>query len=121
MLEIFFAICAFTSLECHDITVTYYDLEEGTLAGASYDLEGNYYILINEDEVEGKNEKFWQRLMVHEIAHLLVFELDPLNTSHYGIYKELCDDLRLRTGTMGRHTCKPYAEPPPYPWTARRE
>lgn len=121
MIEFFLAICAFTTLECEDITVTYYDgLEEDTYGAAAYDTSGNYYILINPEETRGKKEIFWKQLMVHEIAHLIAFEIDPTYTSHYGLYEEICQDLKERAGVMGRNVCKPYAHPPPYPWVARR-
>jgi len=122
MLEIFMAICALTMLECGSITVEYYDLPDDNWYGAAgYDDAGNYYIFIDE-ETKKKNEKFMQRLMAHELAHLMVFEIDKTETTHYGIFKEICENLVVLAEVTGRHTCKPYAEPPPYPWRpSRRE
>lgn len=120
MIEIFFAICAFTSLECHDITVTYYSgFDTDTYGAAGYDADGNYYVLIN-PEVKDKNEKFHYQLMVHEVAHLVAFEIDKEEISHFGIYEEVCEDLKEKSGVEGRTVCKPYHIRPHYPWRSLR-
>ena len=120
MLEIFMAICALTMLECNNVTVEYYDLPDDNWYGAAgYDKEGNYYIFVDVETVS-KSEKFMRQLMAHEIAHLLVYEIDPTNTSHFGLYEEVCAELVELAEVTGRHTCKPYAEPPPYPWRSHR-
>lgn len=122
MIELFLAICAFTTLECTDVTLAFYtEFDSDTFGAAGYDIDGNYYILIN-PEVQDKSEQFWQQLMVHEVAHLVAFEVDKNNTSHFGIYEEICEDLKQLTGTKGRTTCEPYHTRPPYPWrSVRRE
>lgn len=126
MIETFFAICVLTALQCNDIGVQYYDgLErlagENAYAAAAMDQDGNYYILVN-PKVENYSERFFQRLMVHEISHIIALDLDVNNTSHYGIYEEICADLQERARVSGRYTCKPYEHPPPYPWRpSRRE
>ena len=123
MFEIFMAICALTTLECNSITVEYYDLPDDNWYGAAaYDADGNYYIFVD-DSTKKKSEKFMRQLMAHEIAHLIVYTIDPTNTSHFGLYEEVCADLVELAEVKGRYTCKPYAEPPPYPWThnPRRE
>ena len=119
MIEIFFAICAFTTLECADITVAYYDgLEQGTHAAAGYDADGNYYILVHPDNAN-KDEAFIHQLMVHEIAHLITFDIDPTYNRHYGLYEEVCEDLKQLTRVSGRYVCEPYSDPPHYPWVGR--
>jgi len=120
MLEIFLAICAFTTLQCEDIKVTYYSgFDTDTYGAAGYDKEGNYYVFIN-PEVDDKSEKFHYQLIVHEVAHLVAFELDKENTSHYGIYEEVCEDLKEKTGVEGRTVCEPYHIRPHYPWHSLR-
>ena len=120
MIEVFLAICAFTTLECNDITVAFYsDFDEDTYGAAGYDLQGNYYILINPDSAK-KSENFQRQLMVHEIAHLLAFEQDINAVSHYGIYEGICEELQERTGVKGSTVCKPYHIKPHYPWRATR-
>ena len=120
MIEVFLAICAFTTLECDDITVAFYSgFDENTYAAAGYDLEGNYYVLVNPD-MENKREKFQRQLMVHEIAHLLAFEQNPHATSHFGIYEEICEDLKEKSGVEGRTVCEPYHIAPHYPWRSMR-
>lgn len=122
MFEIFMAICALTMLECSNVTVVYEPLpDENWHAVAGYDNDGNYYIIID-PAMEEKSDKFKRQLMVHEIAHLVAFDLDPNNIKHYGVYEEVCEDLRQLAQVTGRYTCKPYATPPPYPWRdTRRE
>ena len=122
MLEIFMTICALTMLECNSITVEYYDLPDDNWYGAAaHDDEGNYYIFVDES-AKKKNEKFMRQLMTHEIAHLIVYEIDPTETKHYGIFEEICLELVALAEVKGRYTCAPYAEPPPYPWRpSRRE
>jgi len=122
MFEIFMAICALTLLECGNVTVAYEQLpDDNWHAVAGYDLDGNYYIIVD-PAVQNKSDKFKRQLMVHEIAHLIAFDLDSANTTHYGIYEEICHDLQQLAEVPGRHTCKPFATPPPYPWRdLRRE
>jgi len=122
MMELFLAICAFTALECDDVTVAVYQgFDEQTLAAAGYDDDGNYYLLIHPDSLE-KSENFQKRLMVHEISHLIAFNIDKNNLSHYGIYEEICEELKELTEAGGRTTCEPYEDRPHYPWrTLRRE
>lgn len=120
MIDIFMAICALTMLECGKVTVAYEPLPDTNWhAVAGYDLHGNYYILID-PAVEEKSDKFKHQLMVHEISHLLAFELETPYTKHYGVYEEICEDLQQLAQVPGRYTCKPYATPPPYPWRDNR-
>jgi hypothetical protein len=120
MLEIFFAICALTTLECNDIKVVWYQgFEEETFAAAGYDADNNYYVLINPD-MENRSEKFKRQLMVHEIAHLLAFEVEREEISHFGIYEELCEDLKEKANVSGRTVCEPYHIVPHYPWRPLR-
>ena len=120
MLEIFMSICALTMLECNSITVEYYDLpRESWHAIAAIDDEGNYYIFVD-DDLEDKSEKFMRQLMAHEIAHLIVYDMDNTNTSHFGLYEEVCAELVELAEVKGRHTCDPYSKPPPYPWRPLR-
>ena len=120
MFEIFMAICALTALECNSVTVAYEQLpNESWNAVAGYDKAGKYYILLN-PVMEKKSEKFIQRLMVHEIAHLLAFDADKSNITHYGAYEVLCKDLAIRANVQNRYTCKPYSTRPPYPWRELR-
>ena len=122
MLEMFMAICALTMLECNNITVEYYDLPDDNWYGAAaIDEDGNYYIFI-EVNAKNKSENFMRQLIAHEIAHLVVYNSDPTNTSHFGLYEEVCEELVTLAEIKGRYTCAPYAEPPPYPWRpSRRE
>ena len=122
MFEIFMAVCALTLLECSDITVAYETLpDDNWHAVAGYDDEGNYYILVD-PKLKKKNEKFMRQLMVHEIAHVIAFDQDPSNVTHYGPYEAICEDLAQLAGVSNRQTCKPYSERPPYPWRdTRRE
>jgi hypothetical protein len=109
-------------LECSNITVEYRDLPDSDWHGAAaIDADGNYYIFIDES-LENKSEKFMRQLMAHEIAHLIVYDMDNTNTSHFGLYEEICNELVQLAEIKGRYVCYPYSKPPPYPWRpSRRE
>lgn len=120
MFEIFMAVCALTLLECSDITVAYETLpDDNWHAVAGYDDEGNYYILVNPN-VKNHSDAFMTRLMIHEIAHVIAFDQDPANVTHYGPYEEICKDLAALVGVKNRNTCRPYSRPPAYPWRSHR-
>ncbi len=120
MFEIFMAVCALTLLECSDITVAYEELPDPNWhAVAGYDVEGNYYILVSPDAQE-ESDKFMKELMVHEIAHVIAFDRDRANVTHYGEYAEICKDLAALAEVRNRHVCKPYSKPLPYPWRSTR-
>jgi hypothetical protein len=107
-------------LECSDITVEFRELPKSDWhAVAAIDVSGSYYIFVD-SELKNKSEKFMRQLMAHEIAHLIVYDIDSENTSHFGLYEEVCAELVQLAEVKGRHTCKPYSKPPPYPWKPLR-
>ena len=103
------------------VSWTDWDYSSASIPETLTQKSGNYYIIVD-PAVQNKSDKFKRQLMVHEIAHLIAFDLDSANTTHYGIYEEICHDLQQLAEVPGRHTCKPFATPPPYPWRdLRRE
>lgn len=107
--ELFMSICLLTSLSCNDVTVMYKVLPFDVVGQASMGVSGNYYILISND-VKLKRNANKKELMVHEISHLLVYEIDPTNTSHDNMYIEICQDLSMLVDVNHEVVCLPKIE-----------
>ena len=108
--ELFMSICLLTSLNCNDIYVDYSVMSYKTEAAAVITESGQYGILFNSNvrRQHGSKKKY---LMVHEIAHLLVYEADDTNTTHNEQYKEICFELSAQAGLRRpKVVCAPRTE-----------
>ena len=124
MFEIFMAICALTALDCDAVHVRYGNTGSfDNIAIAGIDTRGEYHVIVNRSAISRKRDTFVRQLMVHEIAHLLVYELDPTYTSHGDLFQEVCHDLTTRAGLRSHRTvCDSHSGAPSQlqAWSARR-
>lgn len=104
MNELFLSICLMTTLSCGDVNVEYTRLPFDTHAIAGIDIRGDYHILV--DPSVKKQKGFEQRkIMIHEVAHLLVYEMDPTNNTHNEVFDEVCEQLSELMGVKPNSTC----------------
>lgn len=117
-------ICALTALDCDAVHVRYGNTGGfDDIAIAGIDTRGEYHIIIDKSSVRRKSNKFMHQLMVHEIAHLLVYEIDPTYTTHGDLFQEACHDLVFRAGLRSHKTvCDSHAGAPSrlQAWSKRR-
>lgn len=124
MFEIFMAICALTALDCEAVHVRYGSTGSfDNIAIAGIDTRGEYHVVVNRHAVGRKRDSFIRQLMVHEIAHLVVYESDPTNTTHNEQFQEVCHDLTTKAGLRShREICDSHsgASSQLQAWSARR-
>lgn len=104
MLDIFLTVCMLTSLSCNDINVQYDRLPFDTYAIAAIDIYGNYHIFVDHS-VRKKKSAIVREIVVHEVAHLLVFEADPSNNTHNEAFDKQCEKLSERVGIKPNSAC----------------
>ncbi len=124
MFEIFMAICALTALDCDAVHV-YYGNTRGfdNIAIAGIDTRGEYHIIVDRSSVRREGNIFMRQLMVHEIAHLIVYEQDPTYTTHGELFQEACHNLVYLVGLRSHKTvCDSHsgATSQLQAWSARR-
>lgn len=90
--ELFMSVCLLTTLNCNDVYVDYHVMSYRTEAAAIITESGRYGVLFNTDtrRAHGAEKKY---LMIHEVAHLLVYEVDSTNTTHNKQFMEICLEL----------------------------
>lgn len=102
MLDILLSVCLMTRLQCDDIHFHLRaNLPIDVYAMAGIDKHGEYHIGIDRD-VRRKPNSFKRAIAVHEMAHLLVYEIDPTDTSHGELYQTICRDLAEKAGIHKR-------------------
>lgn len=101
MHELFLAICLATTLSCSDVNLHRQHVGVNTLAAAAIDIYGEYHIIVSDDVTDSD----MKRILVHEIAHLLVFEIDPTYTSHGDLYDSICEKLARQNDLTPGKTC----------------
>lgn len=117
MHELFLSICLMTALSCSDVNVEYTRLPFDTHAIAAIDIRGDYHILV--DRSVKKKKGFEQRkIMIHEVAHLLVYEIDPTNNTHNEVFDRVCERLSELAGVKPNSTCSQHSGTPSY-WNHR--
>lgn len=121
MLDLLLSVCVMTHLNCNDIHfhVYYNDLPMDVYAMAGIDHEGEYHIFVDRD-VKRKGKSFKKEIAVHELAHLMVYDVDPTDTSHGERFTAICEDLAKTVGLNVRASdvCETHAGPVPF-WAAR--
>ena len=113
MQELFLVICAMTALNCSDVNVYYHGLSFDTHAIAAIDIHGDYHI-VTDPNMRRESVPFKTRLLVHEIAYLLVYEIDPTNATHNEVFDDICEELSIRVGVRPSKTCAAYSGTPSY-------
>jgi hypothetical protein len=107
-----------TTLSCNDVNVEYYGrLPFDTHAIAAIDVRGDYLILVD-PIVRKETVGFKKRLMVHEIAHLLVYEIDPTNNTHDEVFDGVCEELSTLMEVKPNKACSQHSGTPSY-WNPR--
>jgi hypothetical protein len=106
MKELFLALCAFTSLNCNEITLGYGFIGFDVEAIAVMDVNNKYYIIINNDlGRKSKSEK--KQILAHEIAHLILYDNNIISNKHDKVYLETCKNLTHTLNLNYRSTCQP--------------
>lgn len=111
MLDIFLMVCALTALDCDSVHVRYGNTGGfDNIAIAGIDRRGEYHVVVNRTSVRRESTNFKRQLMVHEIAHLLVYEEDPTNTTHNEAFQKKCRELADKAGLRShREVCDSHA------------
>lgn len=117
MYELFLAVCLITTFQCNEVNVAYVSLPFDTHAIAAVDYDGGYHIFLD-NSIRRKTTSFKRKLMVHEIAHLLVYEKDPTNNTHNEVFDKVCEKLSLAVGVKPNSTCSK-ASGTPSSWNPR--
>lgn len=117
MHDLFMTICALTMLSCSDVNVQYYSLPDDIYGVAGIDRNGQYHVLLDED-VKREKKHFKRNLLIHEIAHLLVYQIDPTNNTHDEVFDDVCEELSLKMGVRPKHVCRAHHGPPSI-WNTR--
>jgi hypothetical protein len=89
---VFDDVCAVTTLPCSEISLSYKDLPSNEAAKAYLTNKGNIGVWFNNDN-KNLSDSVMKDLMVHELAHLIVFQIDPTNGSHDSQYQQTCHTL----------------------------
>ena len=113
MYELFLSICLMTSLNCSDVNVEYYRLPFDTHAIAAIDIRGDYHILVDPSVKKQKSHR-QRNIMIHEIAHLLVYEIDPTNNTHNEVFDEVCEELSEVFEVRPNKVCSQHSGEPSY-------
>lgn len=111
MIELLMTLCLLTQLHCDDISFHVYGLPMNTHAAAGIDREGDYHVFVD-PAVLKETDTFQREIIIHELAHLIVYETDPTNTSHDKVYMSVCKQLAEQAGLRPKRTCRPYVETP---------
>jgi hypothetical protein len=106
MKELFLALCAVTSLNCNDVTIAYGFVGFDVQAIAVVDISNNYYIIVD-NSMRRKSNFEKKQLLIHELAHLLVYENNIKNNKHDKYYYNICKDLTNKLNFKHRSICKP--------------
>lgn len=103
MHELFMAVCLATSLACEDVGIVYVDLDKNVFAEAAIGVSGRYYIMF--DPMKHWCELTDEELVIHEVAHLLVFEVNPENDTHDAQYRSFCRPLAQKFNKRAGKVC----------------
>lgn len=109
--ELFLTVCLNTSLACDDISLSYKNLNFGlsrfddkTQAMAYMTSKGRLGIWFDEGRVKRMSETTLKQVITHEIAHLLVFQEDPIG-GHGWKFVAVCRELARKVDVPERPTC----------------
>ena len=115
--EIVMAVCLHTALACSDIAISFTDFPVRRSAASLYNSEvqaqaymtnyGNLGIWFDEkyrDVDAGSTEAL--QLATHEVAHLIVFKLDPRASDHGSTFQRICRELSKKVGVNAQVTCR---------------
>jgi len=105
--ELFLTLCLSTSLPCADISVRTYEFNkrEQKEAMAYMTKSGKMGVLLDDSTLRYSENKI-KGLLVHELAHMVVWHTRPYDGDHGHKYTVICRKLALEAG-VSPNNCKP--------------